>query len=144
MNENDFIDKLAKSLENINNEDIGDFSLEEIDEQKSEILNDIFSNKSKIACYMDKLKHYRYIENVKDLKYGHYIRCIKLDGKNILNLNRGGVIVDMKIVNENEVNILCRNNMRKVFTIKFEKNLIFQKLDDQELLLLTVLDYLNT
>ena len=93
---------------------------------------------------MDKLKHYRYIENVKDLKYGYYIRCIKLDSKKALTLNRGGIIAGITIMNEDEVNILCRNNMHRKFTIKFEKNLIFQKLNDQELLLLTVLDYLNT
>ena len=144
MDENEFIDKLVKSLENIDDEDIGNFSLEEIEEQKSEILNEVFSNKSKIASYMDKLKHYRYIENVKDLKYGHYIRCIKLDGKNMLTLNRGGAIAGITIMNEDEVNILCRNNKNNKFTVKFEKNLIFQKFDDQELLLLTVIDYLNT
>ena len=144
MDENEFIDKLAKSLENVDNEDIGDFSLEEIEEQKTDILNEIFSNKSKIQSYIEKLKHYRYIEHIKDLKYGHYIRCINLDSNKSLTLNRGGVVVDITVINDNEVNILCRNNMKKVFTIKFEKNLIFQKLNDQELLLLTVLDFLNT
>ena len=124
MDENEFIDKLAKSLENVDNEDIGDFSLEEIEEQKTDILNEIFSNKSKIQSYIEKLKHYRYIEHIKDLKYGHYIRCIKLDSNKSLTLNRGGVVVDITVINDNEVNILCRNNMKKVFTIKFEKSYI--------------------
>ena len=90
---------------------------------------------------LKKLKEYRYINNINDLNYGCYIRWINLKNIENLKLTNGGFICDIKI-NEG-IEILCRNNFNKLFQLRFDENLIFQKLTDQEKVLLSVVDYLN-
>ena len=90
---------------------------------------------------LTKLKEYRYIDNINDLNYGSFIRCINLKKINNLCLNNGGFVCDIKI--NNGIEILCRNNYNKFFQIKFDENLIFQKLTEQEKIILNVLKDLN-
>ncbi len=63
--------------------------------------------------------------------------------KNIenLKLTNGGFICDIKI-NEG-IEILCRNNFNKLFQLRFDENLIFQKLTEQEKIILNVINNLK-
>jgi len=90
---------------------------------------------------LSKLKEYRYIDNINDLNYGSFIRCINLKKINNLTLNNGGFVCDIKI--NNGIEILCRNNYNNFFQFKFDENLIFQKLTEQEKVILNVLKDLN-
>ena len=58
-----------------------------------------------------------------------------------IKLTTGGVICDIKI--DEEISILCRNKMNRMFQLKFSFCLIFQKLTDQEKVLLSALKYLQ-
>ena len=60
---------------------------------------------------------------------------------NNLSLNNGGFVCDIKI--NNGIEILCRNNFNNFFQFKFDENLIFQKLTEQEKIILNVLKDLN-
>ena len=42
------------------------------------------------------------------------------------------------------VHIKCKNRLNNIFEIRLDENIIFQKLTDQEELLLKVIDYLET
>ena len=54
-----------------------------------------------------------------------------------------GLICDIKILDEG-VHIICKNNMNRVMQIKLDENLVFQRLSEQEHVILSVLDYLET
>ena len=41
------------------------------------------------------------------------------------------------------IKIVCKNNMNRFFQINMNENLIFQKLNNQENVLLSALDYIN-
>lgn len=132
---------LKKALENENNESITNLSISEIKSQKNDILQKLNLDKSDLKENLKKLKEYRYINNINDINYGCFIRYINLKKINNLNLNNGGIVCDIKI--NNGIEILCRNNLNRFFQIKFDENLIFQKLTEQEKIILNVLKNLD-
>jgi hypothetical protein len=132
---------LKKALENENNESIINLSIQEIKSKKNDILQKLNLTREEHKENLTKLKEYRYIDNINDLNYGSFIRCINLKKINNVCLNNGGFVCDIKI--NNGIEILCRNNYNKFFQIKFDENLIFQKLTEQEKIILNVLKDLN-
>jgi hypothetical protein len=89
------------------------------------------------------LEEYRYVDEMNELKYGAYIRWISLRDPNKIKLTNGGIICDI-LVKDNGIHVVCRNNMHRMFQIKLVECMVFQKLSDQERVLLSVMDYLNT
>ena len=49
---------------------------------------------------------------------------------------------NIRIINQG-INIICRNNMHRFFQLKMGECLVFQKLSQQEQVILKALDYLN-
>ena len=91
-----------------------------------------------------KLKDYKYVDEMDDLKYGTYIRWIPIEDPTNIHLTKGAIFCEMKIKDDG-VYCVCKNfgyNLRH-FQIQMDKNLIFQKLTDQELVLLSALDHLS-
>ena len=79
-----------------------------------------------------------------ELKYGTHVRWIPIDNPTNINLNHGAIFCEMKIKDAG-VYCVCKNYGFKSrhFQLSFDKNLIFQKLTDQELVLLSALDHLS-
>ena len=75
-----------------------------------------------------------------DLQFGYYIRWIPLKDPNNIKLTTGGIIIDIDIINDC-IQIKVKNNQNRIFQIKFDEVMIFQKLSQQENVILTVLDY---
>ena len=91
-----------------------------------------------------KLKTYRLINNIGEIVIGNYVRWINIStSKNAeLKLTNGGIILDIKDIKDTYF-IVCKNNMNRIFQIDFNKNIIFQKINSQEKIILTVLNYLD-
>ena len=79
---------------------------------------------------------------LKFLNFGCYIRWIPLKDPDKIKLTNGGIIIDIDIINDC-VQIKVKNNMNRIFQIKFDECYIFQKLTNQENIILGVLDYLE-
>ena len=77
-----------------------------------------------------------------DIQFGSYIRWISLKNPDKIKLTNGGIICDIQVKN-NGIHIVCRNNMHRFCQLLMSENLIFQKLTDQENVLLSVMDHLN-
>ena len=95
------------------------------------------------------VKAYRYIETLEEIRYGSYIRWISLKNPAEIKLTNGGIVVHLKVVRlkeveEDEIHIVCRNAFNRLFQLKLNENIIFQKLNDQEQVLLSAMEYLNT
>ena len=69
---------LKKALENENNESIINLSIQEIKSKKNDILQKLNLTREEHKQNLSKLKEYRYIDNINDLNYGSFIRCINL------------------------------------------------------------------
>jgi hypothetical protein len=110
---------------------------------KNNILNELLLSKVEKMEIMKKLKHYRYVDQMNELKNGGYIRWINITNPEKLILTNGAIFMDFKI-NDNGVMITYKNFNGRIYEFKMEEAIIFQKLSYQEEVLLKVMDKLNT
>ena len=136
------VDLLMKSLEREENDCLMNLDTAKIQQIKNDMLQKLQLPREKLKKMNKVLKQYRFIDEIPDIKYGAYVRWINLTGKE-LKLTTGGLICDIKIVKD-DVMIVCRNTMGRFFQFKLNECLAFQKITDQEKVLISALDYLNT
>lgn len=136
------INNLINALDNNNNEALLHLTSRKILRNNFDILNELNLDKSTLRTYLSKLKDYRYIDELTDLKYGSFIKWIPITDPNYLPLHYSGIICDIKIT-DNGVIITCKNFMHRHYTFKMDETLIFQKLSNQEQLIIKALDYLD-
>jgi len=133
MDEND-IEYLEKALINETNEGITKLTYEYIDTQKKDILNNLELSKKFTKELVKKLEDYRFVDELPDFVEGRYIRWIKLTDPENLKLTNGGILCEVKI--EDSVILVLKNNMNRFFQINLDENLVFQRLSDQEKIIL--------
>lgn len=138
------IDKLLKSLDNESNEQLLNFTTKSMREMTLNILKELHLTEKETTSIFNKLKDYKYIDEMNELKYGTFIRWISIDNPDDIELSKGALFCEMKIKDEG-VFCVCKSFGFPVkhFQISLDKNLIFQKLTDQEQVLLSALDYLS-
>lgn len=136
------VDKLLCALNNDQNEDIVDLDFATIATNKNKILQQLNLKKAELVLFQKRLKDYRYIEELKDLKFGSYIRWISLKNPEQLKLTNGGIICDIKNIND-DIHIKCKNKTYMLFQIKLSEVIVFQKLTNQETIILKAMNYLE-
>jgi len=136
------VTKLISALDNESNETIMNLTNKTIMEMNLNILKELHLDKETTITYLKKLKGYRYIDEISDLKYGSYIKWIPIIDPGNLPLHYCGIICDIKIT-DNGVIIVCKNFMHRHYTFKMDESLIFQKLTSQEQIILSALDHLE-
>tara|TARA_B100000530_G_scaffold335971_1_gene289387 strand:- start:1986 stop:2414 length:429 start_codon:yes stop_codon:yes gene_type:complete len=142
MNEGLDVELLMKSLEKEENDCLMELDTAKIHKIKNDMLQKLRLPREKLKKMNKQLKQYRFIDEIPDIKYGAYVRWINLTIQEH-KLTTGGIICDIKIVKDN-VLIVCRNTSGRFFQFKLNECLAFQKITDQEQVLLSALDYLNT
>lgn len=140
------INKLLTALENDNNESVIQLNYEKIASDKNTILQQLHLPKELLKTLGKQLKAYRYIDNLDDLRYGSYIRWISLKSKNKnkddVRLTNGGLLCHLKQVDD-DIHLVCKNSRGMLFQLKMTENIIFQKLNQQEQVILSALKYLE-
>ena len=136
------VNNLIKALDNETNDSIMSLTSRKILETNLEILNELQLGKELTKEYLKKLKGYRYVEEISDIKHGGYIRWIPITDPTYLPLHNSCIICDIKIT-DNGVLITCKNFMHRHYTFKMEEAIIFQKLTNQELIIINALDHLE-
>jgi hypothetical protein len=132
---------LTKALNNDNNENIMKLDKSKISKLKNDILQKLQLNKKELKELHKKLKDYRYVVDLADMNYGSYIRWINLN-KEEIKLTNGAIMIDIKMTSDG-LRIMCKNNMNKIFLIDYDVCLIFQKINQQESVLLEVIEYIS-
>jgi hypothetical protein len=138
------VNKLLKALDDESNETLLNFTSDKIREMNLNVLKELQMSKQDTLELLKKLKDYKYVDEMNELKYGAYIRWIPIEDPDNIHLTKGALFCEMKIT-DNGVFFICKNygyNCRH-FQISMDKNLIFQKLTDQELVLLSALNHLS-
>ena len=138
------VNKLMQALDDDTNENLLNFTSSKIKEMNYNILKELHLTKDETLNVLKKLDNYKYIDEMNDLKYGTYIRWIPIDDVKSINLLKGAIFCEMKITDDG-VFLICKNYgyNRRHFQISMDKNLLFQKLSDQELVLLSALDHIS-
>ena len=141
-NHEDVNNPLEKALDNDSNSSIMNYNSRMIKSIKNDYLQKLLLSRDNLKDFHEKLKHYRYVDDLTDIQYGRYIRWINLKDPNKISLTRGGIIIDIKILS-NGIHLVCKNTYNHKFQIKIDECYIFQKLTEQEQILLMALDYLD-
>jgi hypothetical protein len=137
--------KLLKSLENESNEYLLNKTSNQIIETNYIVLQELVLEKKELLKFMNLLKGYRYIDDMSELKYGTYIRWIPIMNPREIKMVKGALFCDIKIT-DNGVYLICKsfhNKNCKHFQIKLDECLVFQKLTEQEKMILSVMDHLS-
>jgi len=138
----DEIEYLEKAVNNEKNELLMNLTFDKLDNKKREILEELQLPNTKIKELLKKLEDYRYIEEMHELQPGNYIRWIDLNYPDNLDLKYGAILSEIKV--ENNIILILKNFVSKrFFQITMEESFIFQKLSDQERVILYVLDHLD-
>ena len=147
------VDELLKSIESDKLLSVSKLTYDKINTVKYNILTRIGVEDDELESMLLKLSDYRYVEELQDIHHGAFVRYIPLvsttnsnKGKynedNEIVLKSGGFICDIKILGTG-VQLLCRNHFRRMFQLRLDEVLLFQKLTKQEEVILSVFDYLN-
>lgn len=136
------VDKLISALGNDDNECVMEMTFEKISKMKNDILQRLRLSSEELKSMHSKLKAYRFVDELPELKYGTYIRWIPLTDPKNIKLTTGGIVCEMKVGDDGIV-VTCKNRYNRMFSIKMQENLIFQKMTDQERVLISALSYLN-
>lgn len=138
------VSQLMKALDDESNEHLFHFTLQTIREMNLKVLKELYLSKQETMDLYTKLKNYRYIDEMNELKSGTYVRWIPIDTPEHIHLTKGAIFCEMKITDEG-VFCVCKNMGFPVrhFYLSIDTNLIFQKLTNQELVLLSALEHLS-
>jgi len=129
------IGKIIDALENKQNDNILNLTIDKIKNINLNILKDLYLPNKILNTYIKALTNYYFIDEIKDLKYGTYIRWINMLDPDNLILNKGAIFCDIKITDDG-TNLVCKTFRNTFFQIKMDECLIFQKLTNQEQLIL--------
>jgi hypothetical protein len=132
-----------RALENENNAAISNLTTRKITAEKLTQLRELGLTPHMLQDYMTKLKDYRHVDDLNGLTHGAYIRWIDLKNPEVLTLAKGGIVCDIKI-GQKGVSLLCKTYPNPaLFYVNMDECLIFQRLSQQERILLVALDYLD-
>ena len=113
-----------------------------IKELKNNILQKLYLTREELLKYHKVLKEYMYIDEIDEVKLGSYIRWFKLTNMDNLKLTNGGIVIDFK-QGKDDIVIVCKNNMNRIFSLCMNKCIIFKKLSFQEKILIKIIDYVH-
>lgn len=136
------VNKLLNALENESNSSIINLTTYKIKTIKNNMLQKLQLDRDKLKFFHKKLKHYRYCSDMNDLQYGFYIRWFNLNYPENIKLTNGGIIIEIDIIKDC-IQLRIKNNMNRIFQIKFDEVMIFQKISPQESVILSILDHLE-
>lgn len=140
------VNALLSAMTKKENSTIANMTLKKIAQRRNEILSSLNLTSEKMEEFERKLHMYRVIEDPYDLKHNQLIRWIPLRSLEIRPyVTLGGCLFRIKYNEEESLHMVTiRNVKRFVFNIKFELNVVFQRLSQEELLILRAVEYVET
>lgn len=130
INVNELLSKIEKS------DYLEGKTLRDILEEKITILEGLDLEKAEKESILEKLTDYRYIKNIYELHKGKHIRWIK-PGKSPVVLERGAILSDI-VFTDKGTNLQCLRYDQRIYQIKMDDRILFQKMNTEELLILTI------
>jgi hypothetical protein len=140
------VNAILSAMTKTENSTIANMTLKKIAERRHEILSSMNLTPEKMEEFERKLHMFRVIEDPSELKHNQLIRWIplrSLETRPYVTL--GGCLFRVRYNEEESVHIVTiRNVKRFVFNIKFELNAVFQRLSQEELLILRAVEYVES
>ena len=139
------INAILSAMNKTENNTIANMTLKKITSRRHEILSSLNLTTEKMEEFERKLHMYRVIEDPWDLKHNQLIRWIplrSLETRPYVTL--GGTLFRVRENVEEKVHIVTIRNIKKfVYNIRFELNVVFQRLSQEELMILRAVEYVE-
>lgn len=135
-------DELKRACENENNSYLLDLTVEKVEQDKKIVLNELSLDEEDREMLLEKLKDYRYVDEIHDIKNGAYMRWINVSDPENISVSNGGFFCEV-VFTDYETSLRMRNFKKRYFEIKLDDVILFQKLSSQEKVLLSALSYVS-
>jgi hypothetical protein len=138
------VNAILSAMSKNENTTIANMTLQKIAARRNEILSNLDLEPVKYEEFSRKLQLYRVIETPQELRHGQLVRWIPLKSLPKPYLTLGGTIFGIKQNLEDGLHqVTIRNVKGFVFQIRFEVNVVFQRLSREELLILRAVEYVS-
>lgn len=139
------INAILSAMNKAENNTIANMTFKKITDRRHEILSSLNLTTEKMEEFERKLHMYRVIENPYDLKHNQLIRWIPLRSLETRPyVTIGGTLFRVRENQVEKLHIVTIRNIKKfVYNIRFELNVMFQRLSQEELLILRAVDYVD-
>ena len=127
------VEELLKSVDSIKNDFLENQTVETISANVFDSLVRLPIDRSTIETHLAKLVGYRFVDELHLLHKGKYVRWIRHDEPD--KLMKGAVVVDVQF-GDFGANVLCRLMTGAFLRYRFDKCNTYQKLTDEEQLIL--------
>ena len=140
---NDSIDHTMEQIvQELDSKNLLHLNSSKIKEMKNNVLQKLYLSREDLLKYHKVLKNYRYVDEIDEIKIGSYIRWFNLKKIENLKLTNGGILIDVQ-PGIDDINLICKNNRNRLFTLGLNKSIVFQKINYQEELLIKIVDYIQ-
>jgi hypothetical protein len=134
-------DLLDKALDNQQNAILLKLNNKQIAQMNKQVVCSIpHISASASISHIKMLKGYRYVDEISDLKTNVYIKWIRIDSPN--KLTKGAISCSVKITNEGML-VMCKNYFGRFFYVNMEECVIFQKITNEECVILSAMDFIT-
>lgn len=145
---------LLHALNNDDNEAVVELDYATIAKHKNDLLQQLNLPREDLIKLQKQLKAYRCVNTLEDLRFGGYVRWVSLKNPEKIKLTNGGIVCDIKHKQaqakqqakeekSEDIHVKCKNKMNMLFQFKMSEVLLFQKLSEQEQIILHALKYLQ-
>ena len=137
------IELIEAASNNDSNKDILSLSNEKILKDRVDIINELPIDKEEKIELLDKLRGYRYVDEIHELKNGSFLRWLNMSDIEDIHLVQGAFFCEF-VFTDNNTCMRMRNIRGRYFEVKMDDIIIFQKLTQQEKVLLAALSYISS
>jgi hypothetical protein len=103
------IENILKALDNETNDSILNLTTKKINEMNLKILKELNLSKKDTSELFGKLKGYKYVDEMNDMKPGTFLRWIPINNNdNNIHLTRGAVFCELKVTDDG-IKIVLKN-----------------------------------
>lgn len=131
---------IQHAIENVD-EDVFNLNNKKNKSIKNDILQKLHIPSRLLKEYHKKLKEYKFVDEIPDITLGRHIRWFNLNNRE-LTLTNGGCVCDID-VSDVGINIIIKNYRNRFFRISMNHCIIFQKLSYDEIVFMSILDYIE-
>ena len=129
------IDRIKTLVEDNRHDYLSNQTFTTLYQDIDDAISDLGISKGSVESFCDKLVEYRYVDAIFQLFLGRHVRWIKRYSTKP-SLTNGGVVVDIQFL-DNGAYVLCKTPQMRFFKYRFDDCITFQKLTDDEIMLLT-------
>jgi hypothetical protein len=136
------INDLASACENDNNTHILSLTNEKILKERVEIIDELPIEKDDKIMLLEKLNGYRYVDEIHELRNGCYLKWIDTRNPDDMHLVTGAFFCEI-VFTDYGTCLRMKNFRNRYFEIRLDEVILFQKLTQQEKVLLAALSYMS-